>query len=319
MKFMLIVFLCFFSAFSYAKVNPQQKRFLKLMNVLSESFVSTDATAIALDLAAKDARYHVYMLQSLSKIYSKTSSDGKTRKYFKEMYRRYKEIENALGKYSKWKGVKEKAEAEKALLSLVKLIEEQWLPRDEGESLIHRHMREVKELETWNGFKQDRKNIVEYILSRIKKVSETDFDLTRLEKDRPTEDGNGLHELRRDLKWIVMHQRSMNGLFQFLPEDRDFCSIDSYAYLERGGKYGSLPADPTEKINACHIPSCLFLGLVSVVNRLGDIKDSIEEIPAARISDKVPSEFVGPATEIYNEINDFQLHRRYSEALRSCI
>ena len=50
--------------------------------------------------------------------------------------------------------------------------------------------------------------------NQLSRIARTEFDLSKLEE------GNGLHELRRELRWFLIEVQVLNGLVQFKPGRR---------------------------------------------------------------------------------------------------
>lgn len=121
----------------------------------------------------------------------------------------------------------------------------------------------------WLTYEKDREFAVARIAEEARKIqkdlSKGEYDLSELEK--------GIHELRRDVRWISIYAAGLNGLV--ITSD-DGCPIQEYVPLLKSeyatGKFSKL-GGPEEKIQPCPIPRCSYLALSRIVDLLGVIKD----------------------------------------------
>lgn len=311
--FSVIIFAFVFSGSASASVSgeAQVERFQVWIRELREVLTSsTDTRVVARALVNGTARNATFHLQGLGRIYE--TLDPK----FKTLIRDdLKELEDAIGEYDKWKSV-DPSKVEKAESTLVKILEKEgWSKKG-----VSTHLDVIEKFITgfqWPDYETDRKHVLLSLREQLDHLSATNFDLTRLEKTDG--DGNGLHELRREMRWFLIEARVLNGLLNYAPGN--VCSAPAYATLLDSKlvdhKYATLNASPLE-VDPCLVERCLVLGLVKSVNIMGGLKDAAEEDRAARQADRVPDAMVAEATGIYNELKETQVFSRLSRNIGSC-
>lgn len=318
----LFVFLIFlFPLSTLSKERPQEERFIYWMDEIAKQFNSLDAEDVAKNLIEGKSRVTAYNLQALAKIYSQALEDKKGQQFFSKLRNEFKDLEDALGEYKKWNELGKRREREEAFDELADELENNWILKENGEKneqfLIYKRMEQIRNWNHWPSANEDKKTVVQFIKNQVEKIEKTNYDLTRLEKDRKGEDRNGLHELRRELKWLIIQQRVLGGMIQFSPDS--FCPVREFGDLKPGGKYGGLPDLIHVDHEVCYIPKCLFLGVVEAVDFYGDMKDKIEEDDEAREKDKVPDEFVDVAQDYYKKLVKAGTFREYKKALNKCL
>lgn len=291
--------------------DAQIERFQVWIRELREVLTSsTDTRVVARALVSGTARNATFHLQGLGRIYEKV--DPK----FKTLIRDdLKELEDAIGEYDKWNSI-DKSKVGKAESTLVKILEKEgWSKKGVSTHLdaIEKFIKEFR----WPDYETDRKHVLLSLGEQLDHLSSTNYDLTRLEKTDG--DGNGLHELRREMRWFLIEARVLNGLLNYAPGNA--CSAPAYASLLDSKlvdhKYATLASSPLE-VDPCLVERCLVLGLVKSVNIMGGLKDAAEEDRAARQADRVPDAMVAEATGIYNELKETQVFSRLSQNIRSC-
>ena len=140
------------------------------------------------------------------------------------------------------------------------LDDRQWFRPDDGSARLAKMQRHLDDY-AWPKYKKDRAAMLAKLVDELKKIKKTDYQFKHLEQ------GNGLHELRRDLKWIAIEMRVLNGMIVF-EKHNDQCPIDAYADLINQpvatSKYSALPPSNTER-DVCKIPQCLYLGVADLI------------------------------------------------------
>lgn len=302
-----------FSQTSIASVNgeAQVERFQVWIRELREVLTSsTDTRVVARALVGGTARNATFHLQGLGRIYE--SVDPK----FKTLVRDdLKELEDAIGQYDMWKSL-DPSKVKKAEDTLVKILEKEgWSKKGQSS-----HLDAIEKFVTqfqWSDYQTDRRHVLISLREQLDHLAATNYDLTRLEKTDG--DGNGLHELRREMRWFLIEARVLNGLLNYAPGQ--VCSAPAYASLLNSKladhKYATLNSGTLE-VDPCLVERCLMLGIVKSVNIMGGLKDAAEEDKAARQADRVPDAMVAEATGIYNEIKETQVFSRLSRNIGSC-
>lgn len=96
-------------------------------------------------------------------------------------------------------------------------------------------------------------------------ISRKQYPLNDLEK--------GIHQLRKDLRWVLLEIQSTNGL---IIRDDNSCPINDYQSLVTSpvstSKYGLLPPSPHES-SPCKIAGCVYLAVVTHNTNIADVKD----------------------------------------------
>ncbi|MCX6119724.1 MAG: hypothetical protein NT027_19485 [Proteobacteria bacterium] len=306
-----------------ALLIPQFVRFNEPLKAIEASL----AGASNIDDAAKKfvsgpARVAAYQLQALGKLYEDES------KWFKDLKDEFRTIEDTIGEYDKWNNILTKASSsltsekkvelegfrQDGLKAVKKLLKDQdWFgtPKTRAEKLRN----QLAKFD-WKKPSKDRTMVLGYIANEAAKMRDTKYNLENLEK------GKGLHELRRDMKWLLIEMRVLNGL---VLKNTSACPFSEYAALVKtpiaNSKYSELPFSNQER-NPCLIPECLFLGLVQAVEDIGRLKDDAEfrlnTTEKDKDRDKMPADLKATADQFYKGIQDGQLFDRTSEAINSC-
>lgn len=291
---------------------PQQERFNQWLDVLEKPLASgtnLSETSAKL-LAAPLSRIAAFNLQGLGKIYS---DQDKKQGRFDKMAEQLKELEDAIGAVDKWTNVgnaKEKAVAMKALQQLLKTGK--WTKN--GKSPRIQEIRDFVTNFDWSDTQEDQEYFAGHLLGSLHALKKTKFTFGNLET------GNGLHEFRRSLRWILMKARVLNGGIQFNPEMA--CTPGNFyeTLLTKpiaNSKYSKLETDPSGEYT-CKISQCLFLSIVDVVEEIGVIKDKIEKLHNNSKSDKVPEEFKKQAEEIYESFVEHDSVGDLIEEMKTC-
>ena len=300
---------------------------IKTVHASLEGKPGATAEQIATAIVDGPTRVSAYNLQGLARLYEKED------KMFADMRDDFKKMEDAIGLWDKWNNVLTKANTTHAAPDVVKKLQakrdlaakaivaflkkEKWFRADGGETELAKIERQLADYK-WKKYKKDRAMVLGKFDDELKEIKATKYQFKHLEQ------GNGLHELRRDIKWVVIEMRVLNGLVVF-DDAPTSCPISDYADLINQpiatSKYSQLPPSTTEK-NVCKIDQCLFLGLVDLVEGIGLIKDDVE----ARLntntddeeSDKVPADVQEKVGAIYKHMVDTDLIDAVHDEIKKC-
>lgn len=307
----------------------QLARFAPWMATVKEAMETKDSIeVIAGKLVEGPMRVASYNLQALGRLYAKED------KIFPKIRDDFKDLEDGIGEYDKWNNILGKAEKdgktkstlaelkdkrEKALNALKSLLEDRkWIRSDGGETRITK-IQGLLDAYDWSKPNKDRKLVIKNVISEVKDIRDVDYDLRYLEK------GNGLHELRRNLKWVVIELRTLNGAVTF--NDRpDNCPLKKYRSLLTepiaNSKYSKLPSSAGEP-NPCLINQCVFLGIVKMVDDLGEIKDIAEAKlnsgSSKKDHDLVPDGVKDKAKDVYKTMVSNDLLGTAMNELQACV
>ncbi|MGZ5279513.1 MAG: hypothetical protein ACXWC9_06205 [Pseudobdellovibrionaceae bacterium] len=324
MKFAFSIFVSLVISISIsasADGKAQKARFEPWLKILEASInSSSNPNKVAEELLKGENRIAAFNLQALGKVYLNQDAQ------FSEQIRvNFKALEDAIGEYDKWNKIaeksakeKDKKRVEKAKEKFVNMLKkEKWINAG-SEGKLEEIRNAIKKYK-WLSYADDKQQIIQDLVTQLENLDQTSFDLSRLEKT--DSDGNGLHELRREIRWLMIEMRVLNGLIQF-KEDPSICSVPEFAEFFKtplaSSKYSTLPADVLEK-DPCRIEQCLFLGLSKSVNTLGEIKDAAEQDSEARKEDRVPKDLLKTAEIAYDELKNTQVFSKLGKNLRQCI
>lgn len=281
---------------------------------------------IAKELVDGSSRVAAFNLQALARLYE--SED----KMFKNIKEDFKGLEDAIGAYDKWSNVIKKAEKKgvsgnklsdlrarqnSEMDKLKEFLEkEKWVTGGKKKSRLKEIKSELKGFK-WLSPKDDRKLLTGVLAQELKSLNETKFDMGILEE------GDGVHELRRSLRWILIEMRVLNGLFAF--NNRNKCAIPEYSSLlsqeVSSSNYATLPP-PTTEVESCKIDQCLFLGIVDLVKEIGDQKDIAEaelnESGSKNPSDEVPQSIRKVLEPMYMKMKSSNLIATLRNQVKSC-
>jgi hypothetical protein len=257
----------------------QVHRFSAWLDILRESVEeSSDVDAAADELIGGMNRVAAFNLQALGRLYE---SDDE---FFKKFRKTFKKLEDAIGEYDKWDKILEKAEdngasnsvisglkdkRKKARKSLRELLKEEGYHGDAP--LLTSYAERLRTYE-WAVYDTDKTAMLDRLAGALEAIAATEWDFAHLEE------GNGVHEFRREIRWFLIETRVLNGMVLLKPLDSD-CPASVYAALPSqpiaASKYGKLPPSDTE-VAPVSITPCLFLALVSIVEEVGQLKDDSE-------------------------------------------
>lgn len=112
---------------------------------------------------------------------------------------------------------------------------------------------------------KDRDVVFSQIADEARDIVGRKYPLNDLDK--------GIHQLRKDLRWILLEIQSTNGL---IIRDDSSCPINSYQSLVTSpvatSKYGVLPESPQES-SSCKLAGCVYLAVVTHNGNIAEVKD----------------------------------------------
>ncbi len=308
----------------HAKGRAQIARFEPWIADLSGVLgMSRNPEKVVESLLKERTRFSAFNLQALGKLYSSVDKD------FEDFRRHFKSLEDGIGACEKWAGILETAkknhapaiELEKIAAKLKEskrklaadLVDHGWIPKLGKKSLLEKLSQWLSSY-PWDSYSEDKSRMLEALAKRLKEIKDTQFDMAILEE------GNGLHEFRRQLRWFLIEARVLNGMIAF--RDRSDCPIDEFKPLLNdpiaSSKYSVLPFSDTEK-KPCAISQCLFLGFVSAVSDLGELKDLAESANSLGTqSDRVPDFLREKAQKAYEKLVSSDLLEVTRMQIQSC-
>jgi hypothetical protein len=262
-------------------VSRPQERFLQWVAYIDGKLKEGKSTGEVVDIAVKDdLRRRVFLLEGLTKLYRSDVSPE-----FDHIYDASKKLEDALGGYTYAQGLTKiatesgapaaavdylKACEAKAREDLEAHVRKHWMPDEHGKIPSIKKMVSTVRKADLGKYKDDRQRILDKIRDEIKDMDETDFDMKDLE--------GGLHELRRQMRFISVFCESAAGLIQFDPNRNPSPDYAHYANAElASSKYLILPGPEREK-NPVQLSKSLFTANMDYVLKLGALKDMGERL-----------------------------------------
>lgn len=224
-------------------------------------------------LVKNDVRRQLFKLEGLARL-NKIQYEE-----FDQIYNKFKKFEDVLGKYTESKeyldfAVKLGAPAAatkklKAVLvesksALSALLEKSWLPDAQGVSGAEDMMQELYDFD-WDSDSVDRKLMIQSYVRDIKKVIENEYDMDKLQ--------DGIHELRRRLRWFPIYLLSLDGLVS-LKKPTDEAQLPEWeSLIKKMGWSGEEKAFATVSVDR-------YLTISDMVAELGELKDQGEYVGA---------------------------------------
>jgi hypothetical protein len=234
-----------------------------------------------LDLAmGKDIRRHVFLLEGIAKLY------GKIHKAPAEaVHAQSKKLEDQLGVVSLTRSNLEMArkvgadpkaiaalegDKERARAALRDLIVAEWMPDAKGRIPAMTTIVDLWGEADWKSSDKDIKSVRKELSRRLEKLENTPHDMDILE--------DGIHELRRQLRWFPIYAESLNGVFQLNDAINPVPAYEKFLALPiASSKYTSLPGSEREQ-SPIQLSKSVYCALMQTILDLGGIKDSGEAI-----------------------------------------
>lgn len=290
---------------------PQVIRFTVWLDVLDKDIEGLSPSESADKLLEGSARNGVFNLQGLARLYEDTDPQ------FEKARKRFKALEDGIGGFAKWDELLEKAEkksSEKDVIAKLKskrskarkdleklLVEEKFIRETKTEATYLKTFRSFLINRDWNTVAEDREIMLGKLSGQLQTIKSSTYDFTKLEE------GNGIHEFRRKIRWFAMEARALNGLLILKPSST-VCPIEAYQDLPSSewakSKYGVLPASKSET-NPVALTACLYVKMAKAIDDVGKIKDAVEEVDnntAGDASDAASLEDQASVKAIYNEM-----------------
>jgi len=247
----------------------------------SEGFTAPYLGEISHQLYLNDARTPLFQLQALARIELEIGKDKETAKNWLE---EFKSLEDAFGKYDFWYTLLQKNNEWESPKEILTVIEQQtqrhlgllestiqhygWLPRCEVERKpMDRFTKDFKKYK-WTKESKETKKLLKFFRDEANglhvKISSGEIDLNLIE--------DGIHELRRKLRWLGIYSSSLLGKVQHSDENEK-SSLDHYISEENKlFKFNILP-NPSENIETIQFLKGGFYALSILIDGLGKIKD----------------------------------------------
>jgi hypothetical protein len=159
-----------------------------------------------------------------------------------------------------------------ARAELIEQLKAHWLPLPDGTIPVFRAICTTLVALDFEGYTQDRRSLIREIRSWLQKVADTPLDMYVLQGN------HGLHELRRQLRWLPILAVSLDGLVVTSAKRNPIKEYRALLTSEvADSPYARLP-EPMREDKPIKISRSLFLAAIDLISRLGELKDAAEEV-----------------------------------------
>jgi hypothetical protein len=163
-------------------------------------------------------------------------------------------------------------QANSARSEVIEQLRVHWLPQPDGTIAILRVISDTLAALDFESYAKDRRSLIREIRDWLEKVAKTPLDIYVLQGN------SGLHELRRQLRWLPIIAVSLDGLV--VTSDKRNPSRKYRALLTSevaSSPYARLP-EPIREDKPIKISRSLFLAAIDMISQLGELKDTGEEV-----------------------------------------
>lgn len=234
-----------------------------------------DAEALMAEVLRVDIRRYLFMLEGLLRLYRRRIGQRA-----EQALKRVKVAEDTIGavdnettmlnaavRLDAPAPVREylAARVTKVSTHLVKRMRRRWLPDRHGlVKSIKRLVRFVAKTD-WDPVETDRRYLCGEMARELLDIGQSDLDMDELE--------DGLHELRRDMRWFPIYLTALDG---FAMLDDGLNPIPEYAPLLQdpaaGSPYARLASSPEEPVPV-RLSRSLYIADTVHIAELGELKD----------------------------------------------
>lgn len=265
------------------KIGRPFERLLQASSVVDQRLtLGTKPAGLAEDMVKNDLRTPLFRMEALLRLYEPKFGKPATRALEK-----VKALEDQLGavglandllKLAKDKGFSPRVVAalEKRVGDQMKvlkgLVEKEWTPDPKDHGRVPALKTVVKGLsgEKFGSYEDDRSYLLEQMREHVKGIEEKELDFTNLQE--------GVHELRRQLRWLPLFMIATDGAVQ-LDDARN--PIPSLMPLlddpALNGGFSRMPP-PTREARPITLSRSLFLANSKAIADIGSFKDAGEYV-----------------------------------------
>ncbi len=265
------------------KVRRAERRVLRWVTTVHDGLVRTDTDHdVVGETLSTGVRSDVFYLEGLLKLYRREHP------WVEPHFAAVKRLEDGLGGCEMWRGLVQTGRKVGLDGAGVRWLEEQREAADAQmrEILCSDFARSRDHLATpalgrlvhdlldhgLEGRKKDRKTVTKEIARRMKKARDIEYDMHQLQGDV------GIHELRRQLRWLPISVVALDGLFVFDPDRHPVKSFRGLLDAPVAtSPYAQIPVDEDER-DPVRLPQSLYLANTEFIDRLGRLKDTGEDI-----------------------------------------
>ncbi|MBC7654195.1 MAG: hypothetical protein H7098_06940 [Oligoflexus sp.] len=259
--------------------NASIKRFLNPVQELR--LIITNAKSqenIPLAFYQSAARQYLFYLEALCRIYKNTNNN----KLFKKLKFNIKSLEDQLGKVDQYESFHNKFSKLKDFPAVLLnqlfqhfqnelnnlsnlLIKDNWL--NDKKNRVDKIITQLDKVD-WLNPEEEKKAIAKTIRKEIKTVLK-DYKSEKLNFDKIEE---GVHEFRRNLRWISINAQALNGLIQLKKDEK---AADFKKYLTHeviNSLFNKMPKNRAD-LEVIEFSESAFYALSWLIAESGDLKD----------------------------------------------
>ncbi len=285
MQFIALISLTIFTSLAYSnclemfkKYHPNElvrplERFVGPSQKLYESLSQHNPDAIVSHLIEKDTRQWIFRLEALLRLYKKQAPK------LEELLIAIKALEDSIGTHTAYIDRSEFAKTIGADKNVISYLEEQKqetyvelrsLVSNEWDQKGFATFIETLSRHEWLSYEKDKEYLRTRLIKIFKKLRDEDYDLTDLEE--------GIHELRRQIRWFLIYAHSLEGMLDFHPGVGN-STIKRFNELMKNdelvnSKY--VQFFKSEKEDPVYLSFPYYLTASYIVGKIGTIKDNGE-------------------------------------------
>jgi hypothetical protein len=261
------------------KGRGEERMLLGLATLDQALHSSTDIKQMVKSLAAHDARREIFHLEALLRLYSKENKE------LEPALARVKALEDVLGDVSipanaiealtKMSGPQPvidvlKKTWEQKLEAVNKAVARDWAPGADGLSEgVKKVIKDINKAD-FGSDAHDRKFVAKALSNHVGKIRDEHYSMKVL--------GDGVHALRRQLRWTTLYAEALDGTVQEGPvkhHDSAYVKVLGHKDLEKLYQMSGF-AIAKEGEEPILLPAELYAGLQKSTYELGVIKDDVE-------------------------------------------
>jgi len=264
------------------RLKRPRERILTWLARVSAGFPRLDDPAALGDAVLRqDLRSTLFHLEGILRLYRRRYAA------LDAPHQRVKALEDALGQLggavhllelAQRLGLAEPArhwcdtQVDAARSELAEQLQAGWLPGADGTIPLLRNTCEALVALDFEGYARDRRSLIKELRRWLKALAGTPLDMYVLQGN------DGLHELRRQLRWLPLYAVSLDGLV--VTSDRHN-PIEEYRALLTSevaeSPFARLP-EPLREDRPIEISRSLFLAATQLISQLGELKDAGEDL-----------------------------------------
>jgi hypothetical protein len=256
-------------------------------------------------------RTAMFDLEGLGRMYREHKKEDVS-KFGEWIYKKSKDVEDALGQFDKYQSTGMDDEMKKAASdAMAVMTDDDWIDGSQTGGIFDKILNKIDKVE-WPSEKKNREFLLQSLADHMKHIQNTDYDMSLLEQ--------GMHQLRRDLRWIPIYAKVFNGL---LKKTNKSCPQDDLPFSKFADpKYSGLPVNPGVD-DPCEVSACLWEEINGTVGAFGKLKDQAEKIRSKDRklleTDDMPRSVQNDAERMYETLKDSKLLKTTRKQIEACL